>query len=312
MMAKIKQLTALRNSAILGLSSIVLSSVSLPAQAINLVQNGGFVPNNIGSYRSSGINAGTGSSGTQPSGITFDGWTVTDNPNNLGNYGNTLMYVVSDGNTFSAEGGVGMNAKGDNQRKSWTLVGSPGQTVNSVDGSGWYIASDADPPYSGRISQLVSGLTVDKKYTLRFSQAAGQFDCNFGNQSNRATSCLERGTYFGETNRYWDVTFGGVTQQSTNMALASQAPVTSWQQQTMTFTAIAPTQTLSFLAFGTPGGQPPVALLSGVSLEGETTPPPTPVPFETDALPIVGSMIAFGFGLRAKQKLAQKKLVKFE
>lgn len=38
----------------------------------------------------------------------------------------------------------------------------------------------------------------------------------------------------------------------------------------------------------------------------------TPVPFETDALPIVGSMIAFGFGLRAKQKLAQKKLVKFE
>jgi hypothetical protein len=72
MMAKIKQLTALRNSAILGLSSIVLSAVSLPAQAI-LVQNGGFVPNNIGSYRSSGINAGTGSSGTQPSGITFNG-----------------------------------------------------------------------------------------------------------------------------------------------------------------------------------------------------------------------------------------------
>ena len=36
MMAKIKQLTALRNSAILGLSSIVLSSVSLPAQAIDL------------------------------------------------------------------------------------------------------------------------------------------------------------------------------------------------------------------------------------------------------------------------------------
>jgi hypothetical protein len=310
MMAKIKQLTALRNSAILGLSSIVLSAVSLPAQAI-LVQNGGFVPNNIGSYRSSGINAGTGSSGTQPSGITFNGWTVTDNPNNLGNYGNTLMYVVSDGNTFSKEGGVGMNAKGDNQRKSWTLFGSPAQTVNSVDGSGWYIASDADPQYSASISQPVSGLTVGKEYTLIFSQAAGQFDCNFGNQANPSSTCQETGTYFGETNRYWNVTFGGLTQQSTNMALASQAPVTSWQQQTMTFTATAPTQTLSFLAFGTPGGQPPVALLSGVSLN-DGTPPATPVPFETDALPIVGSMIAFGFGLRAKQKLAQKKLVKFE
>ena len=38
----------------------------------------------------------------------------------------------------------------------------------------------------------------------------------------------------------------------------------------------------------------------------------TPVPWETDALPIVGSVIAFGFGLRAKQKLAQKKLVNFQ
>ncbi|MBD2268282.1 hypothetical protein H6F62_05670 [Anabaena sp. FACHB-1391] len=311
MMPKIKQLTALRNSAIIGLSSIVLSAVSLPAQAINLVQNGGFVPNNIGSYRSSGINAGTGTSGTLPSGITFDDWTVTDNPNNVSGYVNTLMYVVSDGNTFSAEGGVGMNNKGDNQRKSWTLFASSGQTVNSIDETGWYIASDGDPLYSASISQLVSGLTVGKEYTLKFSQAAGQFDCNFGNQSNRSTSCLERGTYFGETNRHWNVTFGDVTQQSTNMALASQAPVTPWQLQNMKFTATAPTQTLSFLAFGTPGGQPPVALLSGVSLD-DGTPPPTPVPFETDALPIVGSMIAFGFGLRAKQKLAQKKLVKFE
>jgi hypothetical protein len=32
---------------------------------------------------------------------------------------------------------------------------------------------------------------------------------------------------------------------------------------------------------------------------------PTPVPWETDALPVVGSTVLFGFGLWAKRKFAK-------
>lgn len=287
------QLTAKTSPIYLGFSAMVLvSSVTLPAQAFNLVQNGGFTPSNVLPFRSSGIN-------NPSSGVNIPGWTVTDNPNKVSGYVNNLMYVVSDGNTFSAEGGVGMNAKGDNQRKSWTLFGTPGQTVNSVDGSGWYIASDGDPKYSGSISQTVSGLTVGSEYKVSFSQAAGQFDCNFGSKSDRSSICLESGIYFGATTDLWRVTFGNSTQDSTLMNLASQAPVTPWQQQTLTFTADSPTQVLSFLAVGTPAAMPPTALLSGVSVE--------PVP---EPLTILGSVAALGFGAYAERKRKTSKSLK--
>ena len=51
------------------------------------------------------------------------------------------------------------------------------------------------------------------------------------------------------------------------MNLADNAP-SFWdtQVQKMTFVATATTQTLTFLAKGTPQGQPPVVLLDGVSM----------------------------------------------
>ena len=39
-----------------------------------------------------------------------------------------------------------------------------------------------------------------------------------------------------------------------------------WMQETMTFTATSTSETLSSLAIGTPSGQPPFALLDGVTL----------------------------------------------
>jgi hypothetical protein len=46
-----------------------------------------------------------------------------------------------------------------------------------------------------------------------------------------------------------------------------------------------------------------MALLSNISVDDGT-----PVPWETDTLPLVGSTVLFGFGLWAKNKFAQKKL----
>ena len=72
----------------------------------------------------------------------------------------------------------------------------------------------------------------------------------------------------------------------------------------MYFTAQSTSQVLSFIAQGGPQGQPPFALLGGVSLQITT-----PVPWEMDALSVVGSTMCFlGFGQWSKQKFAQKKL----
>ncbi|MFN9619279.1 MAG: hypothetical protein ACK55X_06165 [Synechococcaceae cyanobacterium] len=96
--------------------------------AVSLV-NGGLVPSEnllIGpdAAPSAGINAGTGVGGTVPSIYSLPGWTVVDNPRNVGGWQNNLMYVVSDGNTFSREG-AGLNAAQRNGRRNWTLFATP-------------------------------------------------------------------------------------------------------------------------------------------------------------------------------------------
>ena len=75
----------------------------------------------------------------------------------------------------------------------------------------------------------------------------------------------------------------------------------------MDFTATNTSQWLSFLNVGGPGGQPPIALLTSVTVD-DGTPPATPVPWETDALPLVGATMVFGAGVFVKRKIAQGKI----
>ncbi len=290
----IDNLRLLRKSAIVAFSTLALSSISLSAQAINLVKNGGFVPSSsIGYSLSSGIN-------NPDSPVTITDWVVRDEDAGGASF-NNLMYVISDGNTFSRYG-AGMNQDGRNGRRNWTLFSNPGQTVNSVDGSGWYIASDGGNSWNGRISQTLENLKPGSQYNIKFSQAAGQFDCYLS-----GGTCTS-GNYFGDTNNNWRVSFGDSIetasfQDSVVIAHPSQAPVSAWQSQSMNFTATSSTQVLSFLSQGTPDGQPPTVLLSGVSVEEVQA-----VPWETDTLPLVGSTVLFGLGLWAKQKFSKKKL----
>lgn len=76
--------------------------------------------------------------------------------------------------------------------------------------------------------------------------------------------------------------------------LPSQAPVTGWTQEALTFTADASTQVLSFLAVGTPNGLPPFALLSGVSVNAVTVPEP---------FTIIGTLIGGTAAFRLKKKI---------
>jgi hypothetical protein len=128
--------------------------------------------------------------------------------------------------------------------------------ATSPDG-GNFILADGDPNYSGAFSQTISGLTIGDRYTLSFWQAAGQ---QYG--------------FTGPTTERWSVSFGGDTQLSALFSLP-EAGVGPWEKQTMTFTASAESQVLSFLAQGTPGGAPPISFLDGVSLTAAVPEPAT-------------------------------------
>lgn len=124
----------------------------------------------------------------------------------------------------------------------------------SPDG-GNFVMVDGDTTYVGTpLSQSISGLTAGSYYQLSFYQAAGQ-----------------QAGYNGPTTERWQVSLGTQSQLSPQYQLASHG-VGDWQQVTMTFLATASTETLSFLAMGTPNGVPPMVFLDGVSLTDVTEP----------------------------------------
>jgi hypothetical protein len=125
----------------------------------------------------------------------------------------------------------------------------------SPDGGNW-IALDAAPAYHGSLSQSITGLQVGAQYALSFYQAAGQ-----------------QVGFTGQTTDQWKVTFGtdvALSTLQTDPTLAFQP----WTKQTMTFTAAAATQLLTFLSQGGPDGAPPFVFLDGVSLV-EVVPEPS-------------------------------------
>ena len=157
----------------------------------------------------------------------------------------SILLANTNGSAFN--GNIGLWALGQNG------LGSTGVPNSPVGGN--FVAFDGDPGFNASISQVVTGLTPGGRYTLTFWQGAAQ-------QKNTD----------GATTEQWQVTFAGQTQTSTLINNDNHGWV-PWQQQTLNFTAGSTgTETLSFLALGGPGGQPPVALLDGVSLQNAPEP----------------------------------------
>ena len=100
----------------------------------------------------------------------------------------------------------------------------------------------------GAISQTISNLVVGVNYLLSFYWAAAQ-------QSG----------FTGPTTEMWGVSLGAQTINTATASTPSQGFI-PWTRATMVFSATATSETLAFLAAGTPGGQPPFSLLDGVSL----------------------------------------------
>lgn len=113
---------------------------------------------------------------------------------------------------------------------------------------GNYIAMDGAYEVAA-ISQTITGLTVGQVYALKFYWAAAQ-----------------QQSFTGATTENITATLGSQSFTTTTYDLTSEG-FSGWMQQTFDFTATSTSETLSFLAAGTPSGEPPFTLLGGVDLE---------------------------------------------
>jgi hypothetical protein len=271
------------------IGSIALNLLPVPQlQAASLVQNGDFTQNNVTNSRLLGGSMNNVAAGTAT------GWT-------FGSGG--LNWLVKMGTTYTQNLALDQNNT-DLTQKMYGSAAITNPIADSPDfgtNNGFYIVSDGDTNYTRNISQTIDNLLQGEQYEVSFYQAAGQ-------QTN----------FYGGTTEQWDVTFGNNTKTSALMSPVqpygpgedtfdgqgqqvtggTATAVSSWQKETMIFTAGSTSQTLNFLAKGKPDGKPPFALLTGVSVKQ--------IPEPAD---YVGTLVSVGFvSLAIKSRLAKKKL----
>ena len=135
------------------------------------------------------------------------------------------------------------------QIKLWGMNASNASNslpASSPDG-GNFIA--ADGAYgTAPITQTINGLSLGALYKVSFYWAGAQ-----------------QTGYTGATTEQWKVSLGNVTQ-STAVVNNPSRGFSGWLSQSFTYTATSANEVLSFLAVGTPSGQPPFSLLDGVSV----------------------------------------------
>ena len=117
----------------------------------------------------------------------------------------------------------------------------------SPDG-GNFVALDGDPNVNGYLTQTINGLAAGTNYVLSFYWAATQMESSSGPTTEQLQASL------------------GNQTQSTSVVSVASGGFQGWYTQTFTFSATTASEVLSFLSVGTPAGNPPLALLDGVSL----------------------------------------------
>jgi hypothetical protein len=151
-------------------------------------------------------------------------------------------------------------------------IGEPaGYTGNIIGADGAY--------RQGPISQTISGLTVGDNYTVSFYYGGAQQE-----------------SFNGKTTEAWQVSFGSSTQETPVLNNANHS-FTGWYEDTLTFTADSTSDALSFLALGTPTGEPPFSMLADVTLVAAPEP---------SAL-IGGGLVVLAFGVGSLRMYRKQK-----
>ncbi len=186
--------------------------------------------------------------------VTVNSWSTTGY-NFIFTNGN-----VGDVNVTGSDGSLSLY--GPNNGHANGLVAPPGGG-NTVADDGAY---EVQP-----LTQVVSGLTSGKTYAVSFEWAGAQ-----------------QTSFTGGTTESWTVDLGSAAAQTTTVVSVPQAGFSGWMAQTFYFTADGASDTLSFLANGTPTGEPPFALLGDVSLTV------VPEPKAASGLTILFGMLLLG------------------
>ncbi len=174
-------------------------------------------------------------SATLTGGVGFaDPW---DDPSGNGNDATGVAFRSLWG---SANGGYGPS--GTSSTGAWNGYG-PGGTTDTSN----ILISDGDY-HKTAINQTITGLVVGNYYAVTFDWAAGQWL-----------------NYSGATTEQWQVSLGSQTLGTSVYSLASHS-FSGWMGATLVFTATSASEVLSFLAVGTPTGEPPILLLDDVGL----------------------------------------------
>jgi hypothetical protein len=227
----------------------------------NLVTNGNFEATNGSFSGTQNTQFGSGGYASVPN------WTVTANG---GSTPFDLWFIASKDTTQGAQSQYGST----NQ----DLLSNPS---NPPTGLVNFVALDADSNATGILSQSISGLLLGQTYQLTFSWAASQL-------ATASTNPYSAGLAFGlGTSLVTSSTGTGV--QTTGLTSEKYGVSSPWASVTATFVATSYTEILSFLAYGTPTGGPPEAVLDNVGL--------TAVP-EPASLTLFGGLAVLGLARR--------------
>lgn len=220
----------------IGLTAALLSfGAARPSQATSLIQNGSFEL----LQTNASLQFGTGYTGSNGSPVqTVTGWATS---------GYNFVFLPGTADTKAGAtgyyGALSLWGPG-NKSASDPANGLP---ASSPDG-GNYIAADGAFNVAA-ISQTITGLSPGSLAVVSFDWAGAQ---QYG--------------YSGITTEQWIVGFSGDPTQATVAVTDPSHGFTGWMQQTFSFVVKSTTAVLSFLANGTPGGEPPFSLLDGVTL----------------------------------------------
>lgn len=153
-----------------------------------------------------------------------------------------------------------MNFAGAGAPTGWTLVVPTGESWQSFEnhaspeGGSYFGIQDLDsfaPRFNAvGITQLISGLQIGASYQLSFF--------SMSNHTSLSPSAVQQ----------WHVTFGAQDQTGQQTSASAQ----TWVQSTMTFTATATVQALTFAAEFLPGSYPEILNVDGVSLTAAAVP----------------------------------------
>ena len=218
-----------------GLTAALLSfGAARPSQATSMIVNGSF--ESLKTNASLQFGTGYASNGSPIQTVT--GWATS---------GYNFVFLPGTADTTGATGASGGLALWGPGSNSGT---GPANGLGSSPDRGNFIAADGAYQVAA-ITQTINNLSPGSTAVVSFYWAGAQ---QYGNQYNSATS------------EQWTVGFTGDPNQATPVVQDAVHGFTGWMQQTFSFVVRSTTETLSFLATGTPNGQPPFSLLDGVTL----------------------------------------------